>query len=122
MIFMLKVPNALLLRYLSANVQVTIDMYKDKDVTLFWISVACMLLAIAIQCVLVDTSHLRRLMSVLHVKLLVDAYQSFIGGHIIAGYGTAKFVEAVYESTIEGLLQSYKALKDLHGGKYPDVL
>ena len=107
-----------------ADVQVTIDMYNDpNDSTLFWISVACMVLAVAVQCILVDTSHQRRLMSVLHVKLLVDAYRSFTGGHINAGYGTAKFVEAVYESTIEGLLQSYKVLRDLQQrDQYPSVL
>ena len=73
----------------------------EKEYWLTALSIGCICLGIAVQVLLVDKGWKRRLMSVSHVKLLVDGYASFTGGVLTQGYGTAKFTEAVYESLLE---------------------
>ena len=80
---------------------VTVEWYVEKEYWLAALSIGCICLGIAVQVLLVDKGWKRRLMSVSHVKLLVDGYASFTGGVLTQGYGTAKFTEAVYESLLE---------------------
>ena len=102
---------------------VSLELYAAGDFVLFWISVGCMVLAVAIQCVLVDTTMRRRLLSLFHLKLFFDAIHCFRTAHLSGGYGTAKFTEGVYEATLEGVLQSYKLLRDLvRDNQAPTVL
>jgi hypothetical protein len=66
---------------------------------------------------MVDTTWFRRLLTTTHLKLLFDGFKSYTQETMTAGYGTAKFVEAVYEATVEATLQCYKAFQDHADGK-----
>ena len=73
----------------------------SHSIAMAWASVGCISLGTLVQVVLVDKSAKRKLMSLTQVKLLVDAWHSYTEGALTQGYGTGKFVEAVYEAFLE---------------------
>ena len=102
---------------LGFDVQVTCNWFLEGKLSLFALSVACLLLPVFIQWMFVDRTPKRAMLTFFQLKLLVDGWASFFGGEITPGYGTAKFAEAVYEASIEGILQSYEALNQFKAGK-----
>ena len=102
---------------LGFDVQVTCNWFREGKLSLFALSVACLLLPVFIQWMFVDRTPKRAMLTFFQLKLLVDGWASFFGGEITRGYGTAKFAEAVYEASIEGILQSYEALNQFKAGK-----
>ena len=104
-----------------SDITVTVGWFRDSETVLAWLSVGAISLSVLVQWALVDKTFWRRLLTLSQLKVLVDAFSSLRAGSVVPGYATAKFSEAVYEATSEGILQIFKAVKDYHNGEAVDT-